>query len=93
MTEYGKSMVQEMRYFDDGSVAARSGSHWLVWEPCGGLDNARYVAPWKDCEARRFIDKKQFAITRSAAKILSRAWLYLHHLMLKFFDGAVRSQN
>lgn len=88
MTEQRKTMIQEMRYFDDGSVAARSGEHWLVWEPCGGL-NEWYTAEdpqvidWHECEARRFIECE--------IKSLSRVWSFLR--ALKSFGRAAALQS
>ena len=59
----GKSMVQEMRFFDDGSVVARSGSAWIIWEPRGGIE---YWSPaedpegdfWDECDAASFVATK-----------------------------------
>ncbi len=56
-------MIQEMHVFDDGSVAARSGPAWIIWEPRGGL--GCWVPSedpegnfWDKCAAASFVAEK-----------------------------------
>ncbi len=56
-------LVQEMHFFDDGSVVARSGPAWIIWEPRDGIERWKPGADpvgrlWKECNAASFIATK-----------------------------------